>query len=88
MMRLMRLILLLFPALCLAVDPLAFEVKVETLVGQPTPEWQWFHPRPAAVPGHGKAGVPLSIVTIQKHLFASDYYSGLFTMTSAKSLCK
>ncbi|MCC6585824.1 MAG: exo-alpha-sialidase [Bryobacterales bacterium] len=78
----MLLFLLFFPALCLAVEPLPFEVKVETLVGQTTPDWQWFHPRPAAIPGYGKAGAPLSLITIQKHLFASDYYSGLFTMTS------
>ncbi|MCC6340801.1 MAG: exo-alpha-sialidase [Bryobacterales bacterium] len=73
---------LLLPVACMAIEPLAFEVKVDTIAGQTAPEWQWFHPRPAAIPGFGKADASLSIITLQKHLFTSDYYSGLFTMTS------
>ena len=34
----------------------------------------------AAVPGAGRDGLPAVIMTLQKHLFVSDYYSGLWTM--------
>ncbi|MFN7923708.1 MAG: hypothetical protein U0Q16_26640 [Bryobacteraceae bacterium] len=71
-------ILLLLAALAAhaqSFQPLPFEVKLETLHKQTDPKWQWFHPRPAAMPG-------LSIITLQKHLFTSDYYSGLAAMMS------
>ena len=38
----------------------------------------WFHPRVAAMPGHGIAGQPAVVMTIQKHLGVSDHYSGLY----------
>lgn len=40
----------------------------------------WFHPRSAAMPGYGKDGGPAVIMTIQKHLLASDHFSGLCFM--------
>jgi len=81
----MKLTLFFASALCALAQyfqPLPFEVRLETLARQTDPKWQWFHPRPAAIPGAGKDGAPLTILTLQKHLFTSDYYSGLFTMTS------
>src|SRR5664279_4836311 len=68
------------PAYC--TEALPFEVKLETLLRQEDLKWQWFHPRPAAVPGFGKAGAPLTLITLQKHLFVSDYYSGLAMLVS------
>ncbi len=40
----------------------------------------WFHPRVAAIPGLGRAGKPVVIMTLQKHLVADDFYSGLWFM--------
>ena len=57
-----------------AVEPLAFTVKLETVLKQDDGGFLWFHPRAAAIPG----GV---VMTIQKHLKVSDYYSGLHFMT-------
>jgi len=57
-----------------AVEPLAFTVKLETVMKQDDGAFLWFHPRAAAIPG----GV---VMTIQKHLKISDYYSGLHFMT-------
>jgi len=59
-----------------AAEPLPFEVKLETAVKSDHPDWQWFHPRPAMIPGFGV------MLTIQKHLRVSDYYSGLYMMTA------
>jgi len=43
----------------------------------------WFHPRVASVPGAGKDGNPLLVMTLQKHLLPQDdYYSGLYVMRS------
>ncbi len=47
-------------------------------------EFCWFHPRAAAIPGAGKDGMPLVVLTLQKHIMtADDYYSGIHVMTSA-----
>ncbi len=50
-----------------------FTVKLETVMKHDDGKFLWFHPRAAAVPG----GV---VMTIQKHLKVSDYYSGLYFM--------
>ena len=57
-----------------AVEPLAFTVRLETVMKHDDGAFLWFHPRATAVPG----GV---VMTIQKHLKVSDYYSGLHVMT-------
>lgn len=45
-------------------------------------DFYWFHPRATAIPG--KAGGPPAVVmTISRHLGASDHYSGLHVMHSA-----
>ncbi|MDZ4859292.1 MAG: sialidase family protein [Candidatus Hydrogenedentes bacterium] len=61
-------------------QPLPFEVKLETPVKYNGEDWMWFHPRVAAIPGAGKDGNPAIIMTLQRHLNISDYYSGLYTM--------
>jgi hypothetical protein len=55
-------------------------VNVETPVSYDGGDWCWFHPRAAAIPGAGRDGGPAVVVTLQKHLNVSDYYSGLHTM--------
>ena len=57
-----------------AVEPVDFKVKLETVMKHDDGKFLWFHPRAAAIPG----GV---LMTIQKHLKVSDYYSGLHFMT-------
>lgn len=56
------------------------EIINEVIHQELAPEFLWFHPRPAAVPGAGKNGGPAVVVTLQKHLAVSDYYSGLYYM--------
>ncbi len=51
----------------------AFTVRLETVMKHDDGKFLWFHPRVAAFPG----GV---LMTIQKHLKVSDYYSGLHYM--------
>jgi hypothetical protein len=54
-----------------------FTVKLETVMKHDDGKFLWFHPRAAAVPG----GV---VMTIQKHLKVSDYYSGLHFMRAGR----
>ena len=48
--------------------PLPFDVKAEVVHKELSPEFCWFHPRVAAIPGAGKDGRPAVVMTIQKHL--------------------
>ncbi len=57
--------------------PLTFQVKLETVLEHDDGKFLWFHPRAAAIPGHGDNGMPEVIVTLQKHLHVSDFYSGI-----------
>ncbi len=62
-----------------AADPLTFRIERVALHKQTDAKWQWFGPRPAAIPGKG---APVTVITLQKHLFVSDYYSGPAFMLS------
>lgn len=64
------------------VVPVPFETVVETVLEHDDGEFLWFHPRVAAVPDAGKDGAPAVVMTLQKHLQVSDFYSGLFAMYS------
>lgn len=63
-----------------AAEPLGFTVETMVPLQELNPKFCWFHPRAAAIPGHGKGGNPAVIMTIQKHLVADDHYSGLWVM--------
>lgn len=68
------------PGVLQAADPPGFTVKLETVMKHDDGKFLWFHPRAAAIPdGEGEA--PTVMMTIQKHLKVSDYYSGLHFMT-------
>lgn len=56
------------------------QVRAATIHQELSQEFLWFHPRAAAVPGAGRNGLPAVILTLQKHLVADDYYSGLYYM--------
>ena len=70
---LLCLLLISAAPLLYAAEPPDFTVKLETVMKHDDGKFLWFHPRAAAVPG----GV---VMTIQKHLKVSDYYSGLHFM--------
>jgi len=57
---------------------LSYDVLAEAAVQDLNPEYCWFHPRTAAIPGAGKDGKPVVIMTLLKHLAADDHYSGLY----------
>ena len=67
-------------AISFAAEPVAFQVKPTVALEELNPAFCWFHPRAAAIPKLGKDGQPAVIMTIQKHLIADDYYSGLWVM--------
>lgn len=56
-----------------------FSVKLETVMKHDDGEFLWFHPRAAAVPARD-GSEPMVVMTLQKHLRISDYYSGLHVM--------
>ena len=60
--------------------PVEFTVKLETAVKHDDGKFHWVHPRAAAIPARDQAG-PSVVMTLQKHLKVSDYYSGLHVMT-------
>jgi hypothetical protein len=57
-----------------------FSVQTDVAHRELSRDFCWFHPRAAAIPGFGKGGNPAVIMTIQKHLVVSDFYSGLYFM--------
>src|SRR5688500_9427526 len=59
-----------------------FKISPEVVHQELSPKFCWFHPRVAAIPGAGKNGRPTVVMTIQKHLLASDHYSGMYALHS------
>ena len=89
MNKFLSIVLLLTAALFTGVraaEPSApdFTVKLETVMKHDDGKFLWFHPRVAAIPARGEGG-PAVVMTIQKHLRISDYYSGLHVMTRANA---
>ncbi len=60
----------------------SYEIVLDTVLEHDDGAFLWFHPRAAAVPGAGKAGMPGVVMTLQKHLQVSDFYSGLYALYS------
>ncbi|MFM7058281.1 MAG: GDSL-type esterase/lipase family protein [Planctomycetota bacterium] len=61
---------------------IGFETELQTIHRQLNPDFCWFHPRIAAIPGAQPGDSVRLICTLQKHLRASDHYSGLYIMRS------
>jgi len=59
-------------------DRLGFDVETNVVHHELNTGFCWFHPRVAALPGFGIQGRPAVIMTIQKHLSADDFYSGMY----------
>jgi hypothetical protein len=62
-----------------AEEPLTFQVKLETVMKHDDGQFLWFHPRAVAVPSSAGAP-PKMLMSLQRHLKVSDYYSGLYLM--------
>ena len=69
----------LAPAFAAEPAPVEFTVKVESVMKHDDGKFLWFHPRAAAIPA-AAGGEPSVVMTLQKHLKVSDYYSGLHVM--------
>lgn len=77
--RILPVLFLIISSSAQAAPPeLPFRVEPKPAYQQLSPEFCWFHPRAAALPGFGKQGRPAVILTTQKHLSANDHYSGLY----------
>src|SRR5450756_1935874 len=60
--------------------PSTFDVRLDVVKQGLHPDFCWFHPRVAPIPGAGRDGRPAVVMTLQKHLGVSDHYSGLWMM--------
>ena len=54
-----------------------FEIEESVPVEYDGEDFCWFHPRVSAVPGAGREDGGAVVMTLQKHLNVSDYYSGM-----------
>ncbi|MBL8177261.1 MAG: hypothetical protein JNK48_21480 [Bryobacterales bacterium] len=63
-------------------EPLSFRIQREIPLRHAGPDFCWFHPRVAAIPGAGKQGKPRIVMTLCRHLDADDHYSGLWYMVT------
>ena len=66
-------------------DQPLFKVEPQIVQEHDDGVFLWYHPRAAAIPAEPSVAnqTPQVVMTLQKHLHVSDYYSGLYTMTSA-----
>ena len=56
---------------------MSYAIKLDTVFKEITPD-TWYHSRVAPMPGFGNNGTTAVVMTIQRELKASDYYSGLY----------
>lgn len=68
--------------LALQAETLDFTITRDIPLQKASPEFCWFHPRAAAMPGLGDRGMPQVVMTLSQHLDADDHYSGLWYMTT------
>jgi len=61
------------------------ETRLDVVKRELSPDFCWFHPRCAAIPGAAPGGKPAVVLTLQKHLKVSDHYSGLYVMRTDDS---
>ncbi len=64
------------------VPVIPFSIELSTIMEYNGGDYLWFHPRASELPGQGHDGQLAAIMTFQKHLFVSDYYSGLSYKTT------
>ena len=64
------------------VQPVPFHVERSIPLTQDAGEFLWFHPRAAVYPDGDEPTARRAVITLQKHLYTSDHYSGLSVMHS------
>jgi len=68
---------------CQSENKLSYTVKLDTIIKHWDGVFNWTQARVGSIPGKGETGNPLLVVTMQKWFVEhSDYYSGLFVMSS------
>lgn len=60
----------------------SYETVLDIAVEHDDGKFLWFHPRAAAVPNETAGEPPFVVMTLQKHLQVSDFYSGLYALYS------
>ena len=73
----------LLAALRSDIKTLDFQIERQTVLEHDDGKFLWFHPRVAAIPAADDTRPPTVLMTLQKHLHTSDYYSGLNVMRTA-----
>lgn len=59
-------------------NTLSFQIEVVCAFNYDGDDFCWFHPRVAPIPIIQKNEHPRVLMTLQKHLMVSDYYSGMY----------
>lgn len=59
-------------------EPVGYRIDRDTILKHDDGKFLWFHPRAAAIPRQDD--VPQVVMTLQKHLYTSDHYSGTSVM--------
>jgi hypothetical protein len=68
------------PGAAAEASSVGFRVQLDVVTQRDKDDWIWFHPRAASVRDANNAATPTVLITIQKHLGVSDYYSGIHVM--------
>jgi len=61
--------------------PVRFTTRLDTVLTHDDGQFLWYHPRATALPPAAGDGPPTALITLQKHLSASDHYSGMSVLT-------
>lgn len=80
----------MFGPIAVAVDrasgpPVSFKVRLEEVLSHDDRKFLWYHPRATVYPDPNNAQGAVQLLTLQKHLMASDHYDGLATMSRTDS---
>ncbi len=81
----------IFKALAAAVDrvssgPVDFKIRLEEVLSHDDGKFLWYHPRATLYPDPENPRGAVQLLTLQKHLMASDHYDGLSTMSRTGDL--
>jgi len=63
-------------------EPLTYAIQLDTIIKHDDRQFLWYHPRAVAWQPNDKNQPRQALITLQKHLRISDYYSGLYVMDS------
>lgn len=65
-------------------EPIRLSIELQTVLERQEADRDklWFHPRVGVIPAERAGGSPMAVMTLQKLLGKSDFFSGLSVMTS------